>query len=330
MADISQITLPSGNTYDIKDASARASIPNKISTSEKGSANGVAELDSNGKVPSSQLPAMTGATSTTAGSTGLVPAPSTTDVDLFLSGDGTWKAGGKPMVILSYGISTWQDFMYAYNNNVIVYCRASSNANPASGAQNRMAFMAYVNGASNPTNVEFQYYRSMSSHTASATTDEVYVYKLESTNKWTVTIRKAGSIIKAGTYLSSTYANDTETLNVTLENKAAASGGTDVSLVSTGDKYIWNNKIDSSEKGAASGVAELDGNAKVPTIQLPDSVFDVVDYSSYSNFPVIGSSDTFYVDTSTNAVYRWDGTEYTQINQWGSSITNAEIDLLFA
>ena len=80
MADISQITLPSGNTYDIKDASARASIPNKISTSEKGSANGVAELDSNGKVPSSQLPAMTGATTTTAGSTGLVPAPSTTEL----------------------------------------------------------------------------------------------------------------------------------------------------------------------------------------------------------------------------------------------------------
>jgi len=59
------------------------------------------------------------------------------------------------MVILSYGNSTWSDFINAYNNNVIVYCRASSNSNPASGSQTRMAFMAYVNDATNPTNVEF-------------------------------------------------------------------------------------------------------------------------------------------------------------------------------
>jgi hypothetical protein len=58
------------------------------------------------------------------------------------------------MTILSYGNSTWQDFINAYNNNSIVYCKASSNSNPASGAQTRMAFMAYVN-ANPPTNVEF-------------------------------------------------------------------------------------------------------------------------------------------------------------------------------
>ena len=103
---------------------------------------------------------MTGATSSAAAA-GLVPAPATTDVDKFLSGDGTYKSGGLPMVILSYGNSTWSDFINAYRNNVIVYCRASSNANPASGKQTRMAFMAYVNDADNPTQVEFQYYRSM-------------------------------------------------------------------------------------------------------------------------------------------------------------------------
>jgi len=67
------------------------------------------------------------------------------------------------MVILSYGNSTWNDFINAYNNNVIVYCRASSDSNPASGSQTRMAFMAYVN-SNPPTNVEFQYYRSVNGH----------------------------------------------------------------------------------------------------------------------------------------------------------------------
>jgi len=104
---------------------------------------------------------MTGATLNDDGEGGLVPAPTTADVDKFLSGDGTYKSGGLPMVILSYGNSTWNDFMNAYRNNVIVYCRASSNANPKAGEQTRMAFMAYVNNAANPSNVEFQYYRSM-------------------------------------------------------------------------------------------------------------------------------------------------------------------------
>ena len=71
------------------------------------------------------------------------------------------------MTILSYGSSTWNDFITAYNANKVVYCRASSNSNPASGSQTRLAFMAYVDNAASPTNVEFQYYRSVSSHSAS-------------------------------------------------------------------------------------------------------------------------------------------------------------------
>jgi len=124
--------------------------------------------DANGYV---NIPVMTGATSNANGSVGLVPAPTSADIDKFLAGDGTYKSGGLPMVILSYGNSTWDDFITAYNNNVIVYCRASSNSNPATGSQTRMAFMAYVNNATTPTEVEFQYYRSMSSHSATAMGD---------------------------------------------------------------------------------------------------------------------------------------------------------------
>ena len=117
------------------------------------------------------------------------------------------------MTILSYGSSTWQDFLDAYNANKVVYCRASSNSNPASGSQTRLAFMAYVSNATNPTNVEFQYYRSMSSHSATQQGDEVYVYKLTNTGTWTVTVRKTSPNIVAGTGLSRSYSNDTVTLS---------------------------------------------------------------------------------------------------------------------
>lgn len=72
------------NTYDV------------LTTADKGTANGVAELDSNGKVPVAQLSAMIGADGVNAGTAGLVPAPTATDNNKFLKGDGTWDnpAGG--------------------------------------------------------------------------------------------------------------------------------------------------------------------------------------------------------------------------------------------
>ena len=82
------------------------------------------------------------------------------------------------MTILAYGKSTWSDFITAYTAKHVVYCRASSASNPASGSQTRMAFMAYVNNAESPTEVEFQYYRSVNSHNVTQQGDQVYIYKL--------------------------------------------------------------------------------------------------------------------------------------------------------
>lgn len=122
---------------------------------------------------------------------------------------------GSQMVVLSYGSSTWQDFIDAYNTNTIVYCRASSNSNPATGSQTRMAFMAYVNNATSPTSVEFQYYRSVNTHTASQQGDQVYVYQLTSAGVWSVTVRECSAKIVAGTDISANYNNGTMTIGFT-------------------------------------------------------------------------------------------------------------------
>lgn len=127
------------------------------------------------------------------------------------------------MSILSYGTSTWADFIAAYNTNSVVYCRASSNSNPASGAKTRMAFMAYVNKEVDPTNVEFQYYRSVNAHSATQQGDQVYVYKLDKTSGWSVTVRESYSKVIAGTGMSSTYANSAITLNSTVNGVPSVS-----------------------------------------------------------------------------------------------------------
>ena len=119
------------------------------------------------------------------------------------------------MYIASYGHSTYADILAAYKADKVVYCRASSGSNPGSGSQTRMAFMAYVNNATTPTEIEFQYYRSVSSHSASQQGDQVYVYKINSSGTWSVTVREAYTKIVAGTNMSSSYSNGVLTLSST-------------------------------------------------------------------------------------------------------------------
>ncbi len=111
------------------------------------------------------------------------------------------------MTILSYGSSTYADALAAYQSNKVVYCRASSNSDPSSGNQLRLAFLAYVNNQTTPTEFEFQYYRSVNTHSDSQQGDQVYVYKLKSNGTWSVTVREAYTKMVAGTGLSSNYSN---------------------------------------------------------------------------------------------------------------------------
>ena len=72
--------------------------------------------------------------------------------------------------------------------------------------------------------------------------------------------------------------------------------------------------IATTAKGAASGVAELDANGKVPSSQLPAYVDDVLEYTSKSSFPTTGETGKIYVDTTTNLTYRWSGSAYVEIS----------------
>lgn len=123
------------------------------------------------------------------------------------------------LVEMAYGESNaWAKFIAAYQAHSIVYCRASSNSNPATGSQTRKAFMAYVNNAESPTQVEFQYYRSVSSRTDAQQGDQVFIYLLTNANEgtWSVTTRNAFTKIVAGTNMSSSYTNGVLTLNCTV------------------------------------------------------------------------------------------------------------------
>jgi hypothetical protein len=77
---------------------------------------------------------------------------------------------------------------------------------------------------------------------------------------------------------------------------------------------LLNAKLNSSLKGSANGLAELGADGKVPSSQLPSYVDDVLEYTSFSNFPPTGESSKIYISQDTNKTYRWGGSGYIEIS----------------
>ena len=87
---------------------------------------------------------------------------------------------------------------------------------------------------------------------------------------------------------------------------------------------VVKTKISASEKGAANGVATLDGTGKIPTAQLPGYVDDVVEYTALGSFPGTGVAGIMYVALDTNKVYRWSGSAYIEISAGDVSSVNGK------
>lgn len=212
------------------------------------------------------------------------------------------------MTILSYGSSTWSDFITAYDEKKVVYCRASSNSNPASGSQTRLAFMAYVNNAATPTEVEFQYYRSVNAHTDAQQGDQVYVYKLNKTNGWSVTTRNAFTKIVAGTGLGSSYASGT----LTLSNSQTALPDvttTDNDKVLTVVNGVWAPATPTGGGGSAPVIY----TSTIPTTGWSDAEEHGVEQNISFSGITFSSSDVIFVDlnitsdeTADNLLVQWD------------------------
>jgi hypothetical protein len=92
------------------------------------------------------------------------------------------------------------------------------------------------------------------------------------------------------------------------------------------EKAKADGAIQSTEKGTAGGVAELDEYGHVPVSQLPSFVSDVIDgyYDSETTHKfyadaqhqteIQGQSNKIYVDVNTNLSYRWSGSVFAEVS----------------
>lgn len=110
------------------------------------------------------------------------------------------------------------------------------------------------------------------------------------------------------------------TSNITINKTDVGLGNVDNTSdadkpISTATQNALNNKLNISQKGSNNGLAELDTNGKVPSTQLPSYVDDVLEYSSLSNFPIIGETGKIYLAMDTDKIYRWSGTTYIIVSE---------------
>lgn len=225
------------------------------------------------------------------------------------------------MVVLSYGNSTWNDFITAYNDNRVVYCRASSQTNPASGTQGRMAFMAYVNNAENPTEVEFQYVRSVSTKTVSQPVDQVFVYKLTNASggTWTVQTRDMAPKLAQGTNTTVTYANGTYTINATQPTVPTKTSDLTNDGSDGTSTYVEADEL--ATVATTGAYSDLTGTPTIPTATSDlnnDSGFlTATDYASANTGGVIKVGSNLSIDA--NGVLSAAGAAYSA----GTNITIA-------
>lgn len=86
------------------------------------------------------------------------------------------------------------------------------------------------------------------------------------------------------------------------------------------DGYLNTNatniatKESSVNKGAANGYAPLGADSKVPAINLPSYVDDVLESANLAALPATGEIGKIYVTLDNNKIFRWSGSVYIEIS----------------
>lgn len=215
-ADLTAIAGLSGTSGFLKKTDANKwslDTTSYVPTSQKGVANGIASLDSNGKVPTSQLPdSVVGSMEykgTFNAKTGYIIPELEKGWYYICSTAGTKNPDGTTGPSDGYSVGDWA----VYNGPTDGWSKIDNDGKVTS-----------VNNKVGAVTLTYSDVGALASTTKYA--------KSLSVSGRTVTLKD-----QDGTTLSTITTQDT-----TYESKAAASGGTALSLVTTGEKYTWNSK----------------------------------------------------------------------------------------
>jgi hypothetical protein len=291
---------------------------------KRGAANGIAELDSNGKVPAAQLPsfvdniveATTKANFPAIGESSKIYVDKSTNI--------TYRWGGTAYVEISQSLALGENSSTAFRGDYgkIAYDHVSNTSNPHSVTKEQVGLSNVPNVT---TNNQTPTYTNASTLTAlsSGETLAIAMGKLAKGLSDFITHNSNTSNPHGVTKTQIGLSNVDNTAD-SVKNVLSATKWTTARTLTLGGHATGSVVMDGSQnillsvdikRGAANGIAELDSNGKVPAAQLPSFVDNIVEATTKANFPAIGESSKIYVDKSTNITYRWGGTAYVEISQ---------------
>lgn len=272
----------------------------RIASSEKGVANGVATLDSNGFIPASQLPSFVDDVLEFVNLAALPPTGEQGKIYLTLDNERIYRWTGSTYIEISPTVG---------NSDSATRLATSRTISITGDATWSVAFDG-SNNVSGTLNLA-----------ASGVTAGTYT-KLTVDAKGRVTFGAAlnatdipnldASKITSGTLSVSTNANA-----ATATKLAAAR--TINGIPFDGTTNVTINAVDSTaripvtEKGAANGVATLGADGLLSASQIPPSLDDVIEAANYAALPVSGSQGKIYITLNDNLTYRWSGSGYVSL-----------------
>ncbi len=127
-------------------------------------------------------------------------------------------------------------------------------------------------------------------------------------------VRVATEFKTVKTKLSGNNSGDLSGLTTTAKTSLLAAVNELVSSLAAKQNNLGYTPENANNKGAASGYCPLGADAKVPSINLPSYVDDVLEANSFAALPGTGESGKIYVTTDTNKQYRWSGSGYVEIS----------------
>lgn len=194
------------------------------------------------------------------------------------------------LTILTYGTSTWNDFLTAFRKNMIVYCQVGK----------RLAFLTYASLDGTQINAEFQYYRSIANHNYNNQSDETYIYKLFPNNTWETTIRKNSTIVKVNNGINGNFNTSTNELTLSLVDSTEKMNK--ANPVGTGS-FSMNRATGSSEGTnsvtANGGIIEDTRALALTFVSQENNTATFTSTDDLKHFAAIGAVITFTDGTNT-------------------------------
>lgn len=285
-----------------------------LNASLKGANNGVAELDSAGKVPASQLPSYVDdvleydkqSSFPTTGETGKIYVAQDTNK--------TYRWSGTAYVEISPSLALGETSSTAYRGDrgKAAYDHASAKGSAFASGLYKITTNSegHVTAATAVAKADITGLGIPGSDTNTHRPIQVNGTEVLGNNTTALNL-------KAGSNVTVTNSSGTVTIaatDTTYSSKSAASGGTDVSLVTTGEKYTWNNK--SNLTIGTSSTTAAAGNHTHGLSMATSSGTNAITLAASTKYQLTAGGSTYIFTTPPNTTY--------------SAISNADIDALFS